>query len=290
MPSPPPLYNQNHKAFTKQRYHGTEGEILSGSPSFEAKGIVKNFGRIQALKGIDFKIYPGEVVGLLGDNGAGKSTLIKVFSGVLSHDKGEMFLEGSPCRFDSPQEARNAGIETVYQDLALATDLDIESNLFLGREILRKGWLGKIGFLDHPSMFKEVEELFGKLNIRVRNLKSNISDLSGGQRQAVAVARSVKWGNKLVIMDEPTAALGVEQSAMVLDLVKQVSSKGIPVIFISHTMPFVFDVCDRVVILRLGEIVADLQVKDTNVNEVVQYITGSIKSDSIARLQQTTKT
>ncbi|NOU97034.1 ATP-binding cassette domain-containing protein [Paenibacillus sp. LMG 31456] len=255
-------------------------------PAFEAKGIIKNFGRIQALKGINFSIYPGEVVGILGDNGAGKSTLIKVFSGALAADEGEMLLEGELCHFTSPQEARDSGIETVYQDLALATDLDIESNLFLGREILKKGWREKFGFLDRKAMFAEVEELFTKLNIRVRDLSSNISDLSGGQRQAVAVARAVKWGNKLVIMDEPTAALGVEQSAMVLDLVRQVRSKGIPVIFISHTMPFVFDVCDRIVILRLGEVVADLNVKDTTVNEVVQYITGSLQSESIARLQQ----
>ncbi|TBL70511.1 ATP-binding cassette domain-containing protein [Paenibacillus thalictri] len=255
-------------------------------PSFEAKGIIKNFGRIQALKGIDFTIYPGEVVGLLGDNGAGKSTLIKVFSGALSPDEGELLLEGKICRFSSPQEARDAGIETVYQDLALATDLDIESNLFLGREILKKGWRSRFGFLDRKAMFREVEDLFAKLNIRVRDLNANISDLSGGQRQAVAVARAVKWGNKLVIMDEPTAALGVEQSAMVLDLVRQVRSKGIPVIFISHTMPFVFDVCDRIVILRLGEVVANLKVKETTVNEVVQYITGSKQSDRIARLQQ----
>lgn len=254
--------------------------------SFEAKGIKKSFGRIQALKDIDFTINPGEVVGLLGDNGAGKSTLIKIFSGALTQDEGELLLEGETCKFNSPQEARDEGIETVYQDLALATDLDIESNLFLGREILKQGPLGSFGFLDRNAMFGEVEELFHKLNIRVRDLKSKVSDLSGGQRQAVAVARAVKWGNKLVIMDEPTAALGVEQSAMVLDLIRQVSSSGIPVIFISHTMPFVFDVCDRVVILRLGEIVANLKVKDTSVNEVVQYITGSKKSNDIARLQQ----
>ncbi|WP_412679568.1 ATP-binding cassette domain-containing protein [Brevibacillus choshinensis] len=248
----------------------------------------KSFGRIQALNDIDFTIYPGEVVGLLGDNGAGKSTLIKIFSGALSPDEGELMLEGKACSFHSPQEARDAGIETVYQDLALATDLDIESNLFLGREMHRPGLLGSFGFLDRKAMFSEVEELFAKLNIRVRDLKSKVSDLSGGQRQAVAVARAVKWGNKLVIMDEPTAALGVEQSAMVLNLIRQVSSSGIPVIFISHTMPFVFDVCDRVVILRLGEIVANLKVKETSVNEVVQYITGSKKSNDIARLQQVT--
>ncbi|MDB5053194.1 MAG: transporter related, partial [Bacilli bacterium] len=162
---------------------------MSKIPAFEAKGIVKNFGRIQALKGIDFSIYPEEVIGLLGDNGAGKSTLIKVFSGALAHDEGELYLDGSPCIFQSSQQARDSGIETVYQDLALAMDLDIEANLFLGREIFKEGLLGKFGFLDKSSMYREVENLFSKLNIRVQSLKSNFSDLSGGQRQAVAVAR-----------------------------------------------------------------------------------------------------
>lgn len=261
---------------------------MSGVPSFEARGIVKNFGRIQALKGIDFSIYPGEVVGLLGDNGAGKSTLIKIFSGALSFDEGQILLDGKPIRFKSPQDARDLGIETVYQDLALATHLDIETNVFLGREMMRSGLLGKFGFVDKKKMFAEIEDLFAKLNIRVRALKAKVSDLSGGQRQAVAVARAVMWGQKLVIMDEPTAALGVEQSAMVLELVRQVRNKGIPVIFISHTLPFVFDVCDRMVILRLGEVSANLVTKDTNVNEVVQYITGSkTATDHISRLQQT---
>ncbi len=260
---------------------------MKSNPVFEARGIVKHFGRIQALKGIDFSIYPGEVVGLLGDNGAGKSTLIKVFSGAIPFDEGEILLDGKPVKFSSPLDARNAGIETVYQDLALATDLDIESNLFLGREILKPGLLGKLGFLDKKAMYRQVEELFKKLNIRVQSLKSEVSELSGGQRQAVAVARAVSWGTKLVIMDEPTAALGVEQSAMVLDLIRQVRHKNIPVIFISHTLPFVFDICDRIVILRLGEVVANLATKDTNVNEVVQYITGSKKaSENIVRLQQ----
>jgi simple sugar transport system ATP-binding protein len=262
---------------------------MSSIPVFEAKGIVKNFGRIQALRGIDFSIYPGEVIGLLGDNGAGKSTLIKVFSGALEHDEGELYLDGVPCVFQSSQQARDSGIETVYQDLALAMDLDIEANLFLGREILKEGFLGKFGFLDKTAMYQGVEDLFSKLNIRVQSLKSKISDLSGGQRQAVAVARAVRWGTKLVIMDEPTAALGVEQSAMVLELIRQVRTKGIPVIFISHTLPFVFEVCDRIVILRLGEVVANLDVKSSSVNEVVQFITGSkSSSEHISRLQQLT--
>lgn len=254
---------------------------------FEAKNIFKNYGRIQALRGVSLSVHEGEVVGLLGDNGAGKSTLIKILSGALPFDEGDIFLDGKPCHFDSPQDARNQGIETVYQDLALATDLDIESNLFLGREIVKKGILGKFGFLHKKEMLRQVEDLLKNLNVKLQTYKARVADLSGGQRQAVAVARAVAWGNKMVIMDEPTAALGVEQSAMVLDLVRQVKAKGIPVIFISHTLPFVFDVCDRLVILRLGEVVANLVTSETTVDEVVQYITGSkTASEDIIRLQR----
>ncbi len=260
---------------------------MNKRPVLEARQISKNYGRVQALKGVDLAVYPGETVGLLGDNGAGKSTLIKILSGALSHDGGQILFDGEPCRFHSPQDARNKGVETVYQDLALASELDIESNLFLGREVFRKGLLGKLGFLDKKAMRAHVEDTFKRLNINIRSVKAKVSDLSGGQRQAVAVARTVSWGSKLVIMDEPTAALGIEQSSMVLDLVRQVRAKGVPVIFISHTLPFVFDVCDRLVILRLGEVVADLRTDQTNVDEVVQFITGS-KSDTIARLQRAT--
>jgi simple sugar transport system ATP-binding protein len=261
---------------------------MDSRPVFEAKNIVKNYGRIQALKRVDISVHAGEVVGLLGDNGAGKSTLIKILSGAIPYDEGEILLDGKVCRFETPQDARRMGIETVYQDLALATDLDIESNLFLGREILQTGFLGKLGFLNKKEMLRQVDELLKNLNVKLQSIKAKVSDLSGGQRQAVAVARAVAWGNKLVIMDEPTAALGVEQSAMVLDLVRQVRAKGIPVIFISHTLPFVFDICDRLVILRLGEVVANLVTKETSVDEVVQYITGSkTANEQIARLQRT---
>jgi ABC-type sugar transport system ATPase subunit len=260
-------------------------------PVFEAKKIVKNYGKVQALKDVDFSIYEGEVVGLLGDNGAGKSTLIKIFSGALPFSSGELFLDRETCRFNTPQDARDLGIETVYQDLALASDLDIESNVFLGREILRPGILGKLGFLDKRKMQSHVKGIFQNLNITIRSVQAKISDLSGGQRQAVAVSRAVSWGTKLIIMDEPTAALGVEQSAMVLDLIRKVKSKKIPVIFISHTLPFVFDVCDRIVVLRLGEVVADVRTSETSVDEVVQYITGSkTVNENITRLQRSKAT
>jgi ABC-type sugar transport system ATPase subunit len=267
----------------------TEGDILKQQPVLEARGLTKNFGKIQALRGIDFKIRPGEVVGLLGDNGAGKSTFIKVISGPLSHDDGELLLDNKPVRFNQPMEARNLGIETVYQDLALAPHLDIESNLFLGREIFKPGILGKLGFLDKKKMFAQAEKNLEKLGVTtIQDVSASVGDLSGGQRQAVAIARTVSWGSKLVILDEPTAALGVEQSAMVLDLIRQVKSKGIPVIFITHTLPFVFEVTDRIVILRLGKVVADLKTDETDINEVVKYITGSMgeKADRITKIQQ----
>lgn len=254
----------------------------------EAKGITKKFGKVRALRGVDFSIEPGEVVGLLGDNGAGKSTFVKVISGAYSYDEGLIKLNGEEKQFERPVDARNAGIETVYQDLSLAPDLDIESNLFLGREIMKKGLLGKLGFMDEKAMYKEVELNLKKLGVNtIQNIKAKVGGLSGGQRQAVAIARSVSWGSELVIMDEPTAALGVEQSSIVMDLIRQVQSKGTPVILISHTLPFVFDVTDRIVIFRLGEVVANLKTKETNVSEVVQYITGSKgeSADRISRLQ-----
>ena len=246
-------------------------------PVLQARGIDKHFGPVQALHNVDLTVYPGEVVALIGDNGAGKSTLINVLTGVLPLESGEIDFNGERVRFSSPHEAREHGIETVYQDLAVAPHLDAVANIFLGREKRQGGLLGALGFLDNPGMKRETEEELARLRVRVPNLDRRLVTLSGGQRQGVAVARAVKWASKIVIMDEPTAALGVAQTAMVLDLIRQVRDTGIPVIFISHNMPNVFQVADRIVVLRLGEVAAELDPKTATIEDAVAAMTGSTR-------------
>ena len=245
------------------------------TPVLGTRGISKWFGPVQALSNIDFEVYPGEVVALIGDNGAGKSTLINVITGVLPHEAGEIIFEGKPVNLSSPHEARSLGIETVYQDLAIAPHLDSVANIFLGREFRRPGILGKLGFLDTKRMLEDTLEQLKRLRVRIRNIDRRMVTLSGGQRQGVAVARSVRWASKVVIMDEPTAALGVAQAGMVLDLVKEVRNSGIPIIFISHNMPHVFEVADRIAVLRLGELVAHLDPKTHSIDDAVAAMTGS---------------
>ncbi len=254
-------------------------------PVLQAKGIQKYYGSVCAIEHIDFEIYPGEVVALLGDNGAGKSTFIKILSGVVKQNHGQILIDGKPVQFASPMEARRFGVETVYQDLALAPDLDVTANIFLGREILRGGLLGRLGFLDKREMRGQVAGRLDQLKVSIKSVAQIVSELSGGQRQAVSIVRAASWGRKLVIMDEPTAALGVEESAKVLDLIKQVKARGIPVLLVTHTLPYAFDVADRIVVLRLGRSVADLRADATDTNEVVQWITGSKTVDRIAELQ-----
>lgn len=254
-------------------------------PVLRAEGIAKYFGSIRAIENVDFEIYPGEVVAVLGDNGAGKSTFIKILSGVHHQDQGEIRLNGEIVHFQSPMDARAMGVETVYQDLALAPELDVTSNIYLGREIRRKGFLGSLGFLNKREMRQQVKGKLDQLKASVKSVDQKVDELSGGQRQAVAIVRAVSWGTKLVIMDEPTAALGVEESAKVLDLILEIKSRNIPVIFITHTLPFAFDVADRIVVLRLGQSIASLKTTETNVDEVVQYITGSKSIERIAGLQ-----
>lgn len=246
-------------------------------PILEARGIDKHFGPVQALRNVDLTVYPGEVVALIGDNGAGKSTLINVLTGVLPLESGEIVFNGERVRFSSPHEARQHGIETVYQDLAVAPHLDAVANIFLGREKRQGGLPGVLGFLDNPGMKRETEEELTRLRVRVPNLDRRLVTLSGGQRQGVAVARAVKWASKIVIMDEPTAALGVAQTAMVLDLIRQVRDTGIPVIFISHNMPNVFQVADRIVVLRLGEVAAELDPRTASIEDAVAAMTGSTR-------------
>jgi len=245
----------------------------------EARGIVKSFGRVQALRGASFTVNSGEVVALIGDNGAGKSTLVKTLSGVLEPDDGEIVFEGQPVTIPTPHAARELGIETVYQDLALAPDLESSANLFLGREALRPGLLGKLGFIDKAAMRRRTQEAFEQLGVDVQDPASAVATLSGGQRQGVAVARAVTWAGKVVFMDEPTAALGVVQTRNVLDLIRRVRDSGLAVVLISHNMPEVMEVSDRVEVLRLGERVARFRTADATVEDLVGAMTGVLKRD-----------
>ena len=249
-------------------------------PVLEARGINKHFGPVQALRDVDLAVYPGEVVALIGDNGAGKSTLINVLTGVLPLESGEIVFGGERVKFSSPHEARAHGIETVYQDLAVAPHLDAVANIFLGRERRRSGPAGAVGFLDNQRMRDETEEQLSRLRVRVPALERRLVTLSGGQRQGVAVARAVMWASKVVIMDEPTAALGVAQTAMVLNLIRQVRDTGIPVVFISHNMPNVFQVADRIVVLRLGQVATELDPKTATIEDAVAAMTGSTRFSS----------
>jgi ABC-type sugar transport system ATPase subunit len=247
-------------------------------PLLEVKNITKRFGGLTAVDNMDMKIFPGEVVGLLGDNGAGKSTLIKVISGVYHADAGTIFFEGKKVRIDNPMDALRIGIETLYQDLALAENLNVYANIFLGREKLKR-FLGLINVLDHNYMLNESKKVLDRLEIEVPSLKNQIRTLSGGQRQAVAISRSIYWNAKFLIMDEPTAALGVAEQKNVLDLVKILSSQGVPVIIISHQLHDVFSVATRLVIMRRGKKVAERITKDTTTDEIVGLIVGSLPGD-----------
>jgi simple sugar transport system ATP-binding protein len=248
-------------------------------PLLEARGIVKSFGRVRALRGASFTVNSGEVVALIGDNGAGKSTLVKTLSGVHTPDEGEIRFEGERVSIGSPTAARDLGIETVYQDLALAPDLESSANLFLGREAVRPGPLGKLGFLDKRAMRRRTEEAFKTLGVGVQDATAAVATLSGGQRQGVAVARAVTWAGKVVFMDEPTAALGVVQTRAVLDLVRKVADTGLAVVLISHNMPEVMEVSDRVEVLRLGERVARFKTADTTMEELVGAMTGALRHE-----------
>ena len=248
-------------------------------PLLEARGIVKSFGRVRALRGASFTVNAGEVVALIGDNGAGKSTLVKTLSGVHEPDAGEIRFEGRPVTIPTPVAARELGIETVYQDLALAPDLESSANLFLGREATRAGLLGRLGFLDKPAMRRRTEEAFTKLGVGVQDSTAAVATLSGGQRQGVAVARAVTWAGKVVFMDEPTAALGVVQTRNVLDLIRRVRETGLAVVLITHNMPEVMEVSDRVEVLRLGERVARFTTAETAMEELVGAMTGALRHE-----------
>lgn len=248
------------------------------SALFEARGIFKRYGHVQALTGADFSIDAGEVVALIGDNGAGKSTLVKAMSGTIQPDEGTLLLRGEPVEFASPLHAREMGIETVYQDLALAPDLGPAENTFVGREIVRSGLLGRLGVLDKGAMRTRAAEAFTSLGTDVKDLDTPVANLSGGQRQSVAICRSIMWASELVFMDEPTAALGVRQTRNVLQLVRRVAKGGVAVVFISHNMPEVLEVADRVEVLRLGRRVAMFRCAETSIEELVGAMTGALDS------------
>lgn len=225
-------------------------------PLLEARDVFKAFGHVEALRGAELVVGQAEIVALVGDNGAGKSTLVKVLSGVLSPDRGEIRFNGQRLGLESPLEARRLGIETVYQDLALAEDLSPHANLFLGREMLRDGVLGRLGFLDNAKMRIRAKDTFETLGVNMPTINGAVANLSGGQRQAVAVSRAVTWASKVVFMDEPTAALGVVQTRTVLDLIRRVCDAGISVVLVSHNLPEVLQIADRIEVLRLGRRVA----------------------------------
>ncbi len=254
----------------------------SRQPILEARGIVKTYGRVQALRGANFSAYPAEVVALIGDNGAGKSTLIKILSGAVGPDGGEILFEGRSVDIASPAAAQELGIETVYQDLSLAPDLDGAANIFLGRERTRPGLLGALGVLDKRAMHDAAVKAFADLGVAIEDADASVALLSGGQRQGVAVARAASWASKVIIMDEPTAALGVVQTSHVLDVIRRVRDRGVAVILISHNMPEVLDVADRVEVLRLGRRVASFSRAEATLESLVGAMTGALEHEEQA--------
>ncbi|MBA3343656.1 MAG: sugar ABC transporter ATP-binding protein [Gemmatimonadaceae bacterium] len=255
---------------------------MSGAIVMQAIGLVKRYGHVTALDGTDFELRAGEILAVIGDNGAGKSSLIKALSGALVPDEGEIFLDGNVVRFRSPIDARRAGIETVYQDLAVAPAMTIAENLFLGRELRKPGIPGRLfRMLDKRRMLAESMAHMQDLQIGIRSMKQAVETLSGGQRQGVAVARSAAFARHVVIMDEPTAALGVKEGNMVLELIRRVRERGLPVVLISHNMPHVFEVADRIHVARLGRRAAVLNPKRVSMSDTVAVMTGAMRPDEL---------
>jgi fructose transport system ATP-binding protein len=259
----------------------TKGKRMTAQPVVQAKGLTKRFGRVVGLNKADLELYPGEVLAVIGDNGAGKSTLIKCLSGAEIPDEGEIFIQGEKVEFRNALDARAYGIETVYQTLAVAPALDIASNLYLGREIRRSGFLGKFfRLLDHKGMRQTAKEEMNRLGIgTLQDMSQAVETLSGGQRQAVSVARSQLFGSKVIILDEPTAALGVRESNQVLKMIENLRDRGLPVILISHNMPQVFQVADRIHVQRLGSRAAVVTPTSHTMNDAVAIMTGALKVD-----------
>jgi fructose transport system ATP-binding protein len=251
-------------------------------PMMTARGLVKRYGHVTAINGADFDLYPGEVLAIVGDNGAGKSSLIKALSGALIPDEGRILLDGQPVHFHSPADARRAGIETVYQDLAVAPAMTIAENLFLGREIRRPGWRGSaLRMLDKRRMIEESMARLAELKVGIRSMSQALETLSGGQRQCVAVARAAAFAKHVVIMDEPTAALGVKEGGMVLELIRRVRDRGLAVVLISHNMPHVFEVADRIHVARLGKRATVLDPKNIGMSDTVAVMTGALRPEDL---------
>lgn len=257
---------------------------MSQEPILTARGLVKRYGRVTAMDQADFDLMPGEILAVIGDNGAGKSTLIKAISGAVRPDEGTIKLAGQEVAFSSPLEARDAGIETVYQTLALSPALSIVDNMFLGREIRKKGPLGGwFRMLDRPAMRKFARDKLSELGLMtIQNIDQAVETLSGGQRQGVAVARAAAFGSRVVILDEPTAALGVKESRRVLELMLDVKRRGLPIVLISHNMPHVFEVADRIHIHRLGKRAAVVDPKQISMSDAVAIMTGAMKAPTSA--------
>ena len=255
----------------------TQQTILS------ARGLVKRYGRVTALDRCDFDLYPGEVLAVIGDNGAGKSSMIKALSGAIQPDEGEILVEGKPVRFPSPIAAREYGIETVYQTLALSPALSIADNMFMGREIRKSGVMGRVfKQLDKARMRQLSREKLSELGLMtIQSIDQSVETLSGGQRQGIAVARAAAFGSRVIIMDEPTAALGVKESRKVLDLILTVKAQGMPIILISHNMPHVFEVADRIHIHRLGRRLCVVKPDDCKMSDAVALMTGAMSADEI---------
>jgi len=252
-------------------------------PVIKARGLMKRYGTVVAMNGCDFDLYPGEILGVIGDNGAGKSTMIKALSGAVIPDHGSIELEGREVHFRRPDDARAEGIETVYQNLAMSPALSISDNMFLGRELRKPGILGSIfRMTDRARMNEFSRQKLSELGLMtIQNIDQAVETLSGGQRQGVAVARAAAFGSKVVILDEPTAALGVKESRRVLELIREVRGRGIPIILISHNMPHVFEVCDRVHVHRLGKRLCVIDPKQHTMSDAVAYMTGAKLPDDL---------
>ena len=242
-------------------------------PVLELRGICKYFGGVHALEDVDFELYPTEILAIVGDNGAGKSTLIKTISGAHQPDQGEIYLKGQKVEIPTPHVARELGIETVYQELALVNNLDVVENIFLGRTLTKFRW-----FIDRKRMIAETTTILQRLNINIPFLKEPVQNMSGGQRQALALGRAIAWGGRIVILDEPTAALGVKETSKVLSLIKQLKEHGVSIIVISHNMRDVFDISDRIIVLRGGRRVGSRMRSETDMDEIVKLITGALES------------
>lgn len=246
-------------------------------PILSARGLNKRYGKVTALDNCDFELFPGEILAVIGDNGAGKSSLIKALSGAITPDSGDIFLDGNKINFSSPIEARNAGVETVYQTLAMSPALSIADNMFMGRELRKPGFMGTVlRQLDRPAMERIARQKLSDLGLMtIQNINQAVETLSGGQRQGVAVARAAAFGSKVIILDEPTAALGVKESRRVLELIQDVRARGIPIILISHNMPHVFEVADRIHVHRLGQRLCVIDPKDYTMSDAVAFMTGA---------------